>query len=203
MAASTATRLPGPERRDRILTAAIDAFASRGYDAASVSQIATAAGITKPVLYRHFGDKDGLYEALAQRYVDELARELEPVADVADARGRLARTIEAYLSYVEREPERYRFLLGTGERQQTAHVLAEFRRRDVARCAFAAAENLRRAGLDPEIGELWAHHVSGTVRAAGIWWLETRSLPKERVVEHVTDLLWDGVAALRKAVPET
>jgi AcrR family transcriptional regulator len=201
--ATSATRLRRRvERREELLDAA-DRLVKTGTPEMSMDEVASEAGITKPVLYRHFGDKDGLYEALAQRYVDELARELEPVADVADARGRLARTIEAYLSYVEREPERYRFLLGTGERQQTAHVLAEFRRRDVARCAFAAAENLRRAGLDPEIGELWAHHVSGTVRAAGIWWLETRSLPKERVVEHVTDLLWDGVAALRKAVPET
>lgn len=202
MATSATRQRRRVERREELLDAA-DRLVRNGTVEMSMDEVASEAGITKPVLYRHFGDKDGLYEALAQRYVDELARELEPVADVEDGRGRLARTIEAYLSYVEREPERYRFLLGTGERRQTAHVLAEFRRRDVARCAFAAAENLRRAGLDPEVGELWAHHVSGTVRAAGVWWLEDRSMPKERVVEHLTGLLWDGVAALRKAVPET
>lgn len=163
-----------------------------------MDDVAAEAGITKPVLYRHFGDKDGLYEALAQRYVDELARRLERSAAAEDPRSRLAATIAAYLTYVERQPERYRFLLLTGERARTAHVLADFRRRDAARCAFAAAENLRRAGLDPEVSELWAHHVAATVRSAGIWWLETRALPKARVVEYLTGLLWEGVAALRR-----
>jgi AcrR family transcriptional regulator len=185
------------QRREELLDAA-DRVVARGGSEMSMDEVAAEAGITKPVLYRHFGDKDGLYEALAQRYADELTRELEPAAEVSEARPRLAASIGAYLSYVDREPERYRFLLATGERAGTAHVLAEFRRRDVARCAFAAAENLRRAGLDPEVGELWAHHVSGTVRTAGVWWLETRSLPKEQLVEYLTGLLWEGVSALRR-----
>jgi AcrR family transcriptional regulator len=164
----------------------------------SMDEVAAEAGITKPVLYRHFGDKDGLYEALAQRYADELAQALAPATEVDDPRERLATTIDSYLSYIEREPERYRFLLAAGERPATAHVLAEFRRRDVARCASAASENLRRAGLDPEVGELWAQHVAGTVRAAGAWWLDGRPLSKRELVEYLTGLLWEGVSALRR-----
>lgn len=190
------------ERREELLDAA-DRIVGRGVAEMSMDEVAAEAGITKPVLYRHFGDKDGLYEALARRYVAALGAELEPATEIADPRGRLAATIEAYLSYVEREPDRYRFLLATGVRPGTAHVLAEFRRRDVARCAGAASENLRRAGLDPEVGELWARHVSGTVRAAGAWWLEDRSLPKERVAHYLTGLLWEGVAALKRPQRET
>jgi AcrR family transcriptional regulator len=197
MATSATRQRQRVQRREELLDAADRVVVRRGSEM-SMDEVAAEAGITKPVLYRHFGDKDGLYEALAQRYADELTRELEPAAAVSEARARLAASIGAYLSYVDREPERYRFLLATGERPATSHVLASFRRRDVARCAFAAAENLRRAGLDPEVGELWAHHVSGTVRTAGVWWLETRSLPKEQLVEYLTGLLWEGVSALRR-----
>ena len=47
----------------------------------------------------------------------------------------------------------------------------------VESCAFATAESLRRAGIDPALSELWAHAVSGMIRTVGIWWLESRSLP--------------------------
>ncbi len=165
----------------------------------SMDEIAGEAGITKPVLYRHFGDKEGLYEALAERYVEELRRELMPAAEAPDARSRLAASIDAYLSYVEREPERYRFLLGAAERSRTAGLVAEFRRQRVERCASSATESMRRSGVDPAVGELWAHAVGGLVREAGIWWLETRELPRERVVEHLTAVLWDGGSALRRS----
>jgi AcrR family transcriptional regulator len=185
-------------RREELLDAADRVVRRRGREM-SMDEIAAEAGITKPVLYRHFGDKDGLYEALAERYVDELKRELMPAAEMPNARARLAASIDAYLSYVEREPERYRFLLGAAERSRTAGLVAEFRRERVERCASTATENMRRAGVEPAIGELWAHAVGGLVREAGIWWLETRGLPREEVVEHLTAVVWDGGSALRRS----
>lgn len=163
-----------------------------------MDEIAAEAGITKPILYRHFGDKDGLYEALAERYIEELAQAIRPAGQTGNARSRLAAGIDAYLSYIEREPERYRFLLDAVARPGASSLLADFRRGQVADCAGAAVDNLRRAGFDPEIGELWAHCVSGMVRSAGIWWLETRSLSRKQLAEHLTALLWEGVPALRR-----
>jgi AcrR family transcriptional regulator len=164
----------------------------------SMDEIASEAGITKPVLYRHFGDKDGLHEALTRRYVDELAGALRPAAQADEPRSRLAAAIDAYLSYVEREPERYRFLLHAGEQPRTAPIVADFRRRHIANCAFTAVENLQKAGLDPGFAEPWAQCVNGMVRAAGSSWLETRSLPRAQLVEYLTTILWDGYRALRK-----
>src|SRR5215207_1499997 len=112
MAASTATRLPGPERRHRILTAAIDAFASRGYDAASVSQIATAAGITKPVLYDHFASKRRLFEEAVEEIRDELiARGAEVMGRDAPIEERIRAAIDAFFAYVEERPAAARVLL--------------------------------------------------------------------------------------------
>jgi AcrR family transcriptional regulator len=189
-------------RREELLDAADRIVRSRGRDT-SMDEIAAEAGITKPILYRHFGDKDGLYEALAERYVEELKEALLPAGKARGARDRLAATIDAYLAYVEREPERYRFLLGAAERSSTAELMADFRRERVERCADTATANLRRVGIEGPVGELWAHAVSGLIREAGIWWLETRAMPRKRVVEHLTAVVWEGGGALPKAQQKT
>jgi AcrR family transcriptional regulator len=189
-------------RREELLDVADRVIRRRGV-AVSMDEIASEAGITKPVLYRHFGDKDGLFEALTERYVDELADALKPAVESKDPRARLAATIDAYLSYVEREPERYRFLLHAGEQSRTSDLVAEFRRRHIADCAFTAVENLRAAGLDPGFAEPWAQCVIGMVRAAGTSWLENRSLPRDQLVDYLTTILWDGFSSLRMSTAKT
>jgi AcrR family transcriptional regulator len=184
-------------RRDELLDVADRVVQARGTNV-SMDELASEAGITKPVLYRHFGDKDGLYEALTRRYVDELAGELRSAVATDDPRSRLAATLDAYLSYVERKPGRYRFLLHAGEQPRTAPIVTEFRRNHIANCAFTAAENLQKAGLDPGFAEPWAQCVNGMVRAAGSSWLESRSLPRALLVQYLTTILWDGYGALRR-----
>lgn len=183
-------------RREELLDAADRAVRSLGSDV-SMEDVAAEAGITKPVLYRHFGDKEGLHDALAERYVDELEQTLQGATTGARGRARLEATIYAYLRYVEHEPERYRFLLQAANKPSGGKLVADFRRRNVETCAFATAESLRRAGLDPALSELWAHSVSGMIRSVGIWWLESRSLPRDQLARHLTAVLWEGLPALR------
>jgi AcrR family transcriptional regulator len=192
------TRVATRARRREELLDAADRVVRRHGREPSMEEIATEAGITKPVLYRHFGDKDGLYDALAARYVGDLAAALEPAAQARGARARFAASVDAYLLYIEREPARYRFVLTAAARPGTSGLVADFRSGQVAGCAFTADGNLRRAGLDPELAEPWAHSVSGMVRATGIWWLETRTMSRERLAESLTAFVWDGVASLRR-----
>jgi AcrR family transcriptional regulator len=184
-------------RREELLDAADRAVHRLGKDV-SMDEVAAEAGITKPVLYRHFGDKEGLHDALAGRYVEELEQTLQSAASAQRGRARLEATIDAYLRYVERQPERYRFLLEAADRPGAGKLVADFRRRNVASCAFATAESLRRAGLDPKLSELWAHSVSGMIRSVGIWWLETRSMSHEELAQHLTAVLWEGLPALKR-----
>jgi AcrR family transcriptional regulator len=142
------------------------------------------------------GDKDGLHEALTERYIGDLKLALRPATLADDPRSRLSATIDAYLSYVEREPDRYRFLLVAAELPRTAALVADFRREHIGSCAFTSVGKLERAGLDPAFAEPWAHCVSGMIRAAGASWLENRSLPRERLVEYLTTVLWDGFGVL-------
>ena len=68
--------------------------------------------------------------------------------------------------------------------------------------AFAAVENIQRAGLDPGFAKPWAECVIGMVRAAGTSWLESRSMPRAQLVEYLTTILWDGFSSLRHAAAE-
>ncbi len=190
-------RLQRREQRRRELLDAADRVVHRSGIAFSMDEIASEAGITKPVVYRHFGDKDGLHEALTERYIRELKQALRPAIETDDPRSRLAATIDAYLSYVERQPDRYRFLLAAAEQPRTAELVADFRREHIGGCAFTSPAKLSRAGLDPAFAEPWAQCVSGLIRAAGASWLENRSLPRARLVEYLTTVLWDGFGALR------
>ena len=190
-------RLQRRERRRQELLDAADRVIHRGGVAFSMDEIAAEAGITKPVVYRHFGDKEGLHEALTERYIRELKIALRPATETEDPRSRLAATIDAYLSYVERRPERYRFLLAAAEQPRTAGLVVDFRREHIGQCAFTSPAKLGRAGLDPRFAEPWAQCVSGMIRAAGASWLENRSLPRGRLVEYLTTVLWDGFGALQ------
>jgi AcrR family transcriptional regulator len=199
IASRDSQRLRRRERRRLQLLDAADRVIHRSGTAFSMDEIAGEAGITKPVLYRHFGDKDGLHEALTERYIGELKQTLWPATKTADPRSRLAATIDAYLAYVEREPQRYRFLLAAAEQPSTAGLVVDFRREYIGECAFTSADKLERAGLDPAFAEPWAQCVSGMIRAAGASWLERPALPRARLVDYLTTVLWDGFASLRAA----
>src|ERR1700689_4950790 len=79
--ASTRTRPTRSETRERILQAAGEVFTSRGYDGASLDQVAAAAGLTKGAVYSSFSGKDELFFALV---ADRLEERLAVVADAAD-----------------------------------------------------------------------------------------------------------------------
>jgi AcrR family transcriptional regulator len=161
-----------------------------------MDEIALEAGISKPILYRHFGDKDGLHRALAERYVEALLGDLRAARVTNDPRANIAAGIDAYLAFIEREPEGYRFLLSAAAQPRTSVIVDDFRRRLAVDCAFATAERLRRSGLDPELAEPWAYGVVGMVRSVGIWWLDTRAVSREQLVERLTALLWGGFSML-------
>ncbi|MCW2678979.1 MAG: transcriptional regulator, TetR family [Frankiales bacterium] len=177
-------------RREALLDAA-DRIVRRDGPAASMATIAAEAGITKPILYRHFGDKGGLYAALADRYTGRLLGELQDALETGRTRrDRVERTIGAYLRVIEQEPQVYRFLVHSDEAAGASHVRSFTRRLSTLLAAGMAAELSA-----PEVrASAWAHGVVGMVQAAGDWWLETGSCSREELVQELTALLFGAYA---------
>ncbi|HYI46292.1 MAG TPA: TetR/AcrR family transcriptional regulator [Actinomycetota bacterium] len=185
-------------KRQQLLDAADRAIRRKGPEV-SMNEIAAEAATAKPVLYRYFGDKGGLYQAVAERYVQLVMTAVrEAMHEDADARKRLTAAIDAYLGLVESEPEIYRFLMhrAVNERAEAQATVADFIRQLGAEVASVLAEDLRRAGLDGHAAEPWARGIVGMVQVSGDWWLESRSMTRERMVDHLVNLLWRGFAGL-------
>jgi AcrR family transcriptional regulator len=196
---SIATGERAEARRRELLDAADRVIRRRGPDA-SMDEIAAAAGITKPILYRHFGNKSGLYAALAVRYMQRFFEVSESALAETHPRKRIAKAVDAYLQAVEREPEIFRFVRrATIEQQEARDAASAELDRHAAAVARPIRRNLEEIGLDPEPADAWAYGVVGMVQFVAGWWLETRSLPRERLVDQLTALLWEGFGHLHEA----
>jgi AcrR family transcriptional regulator len=183
------------QRREELLDAAVRTIRRVG-PAASMEDIAAEAGITKPILYRYFGDRGGLTAGVAERFAGELmARLRAALASSAPPRDLVAATIDAYLAFVEADPELYRFLIrGAAVADPSSHAtLSSFVRQVGQEVAVVLGEQLRAAGRDSGAAEPWAYGIVGMVHQAGDWWVQRRTMPRARLVEYLTSLLWSGV----------
>jgi AcrR family transcriptional regulator len=188
-------------RREELLDAATDAIRRSG-PSISMETMAAAAGVTKPILYRHFGDRDGLVHALAGRFSTNLMEQLQgSLAADGDPRERLASTIDAFVAFIEADPDLYRFLVHRAAREEpgAADELQGFIRRVSQQVTLVLGEQMRRAGLDSGGAEPIAHGIVGMVHAAGDWWVDRRTMPRSRLVGYLTSVLWEGLSAMRPA----
>ena len=182
-------------RREQLLEAA-DRVVRRDGSAATMNLIAAEAGITKPILYRHFGDKGGLYRALAARYTEELLTRLR--AALATRGGLSARTratIDAYLSAVGEQPQVYRFLMERAAAEEPGvrgEVQGFVRHFGEELAAGIRAEPV--LDVDEVRALVWANGIAGMVQAAGDWWLDHPEMPREQMVEELTALLFGAFA---------
>lgn len=187
-------------RRAQLLRLARDMFAERGFDAASMEDLAQRADVSKPVVYGHFHNKPELYQAVLTREVEHLLGSMQ--AGFEQPGGSLP-ALEALLwgffTYVEEHPSGFRLLSldnpvserNTREHSSFAHIDEEIQ--------AAILPGLVLAGIDPKFGSLYTQIVIGLAVYTGVWWLEHPDVPKHEVCGHVSALLWDGAARLTDA----
>lgn len=185
-------RIDRAERREQLLDAAVVVIRRDGPDA-SMTAIAAEGGITKPILYRHFGDRQGLVAALVDRFTAQLADELgAALALDVPPRQAVAAAIDAHVRVVERDPRLYRFLTRSGTPQELLAITDVI----ATQVALVLGERIRAHGGDSGAAEPWAHGIVGMVHLAADWWVERRTMPRPRLVEYLTSLLWDGMGSV-------
>ncbi|WP_078894485.1 TetR family transcriptional regulator [Streptomyces sp. CT34] len=193
------------ERRRRELLEAAERIVLRDGPGASMNAIAAEAGITKPILYRHFGDKGGLYRALAVRHTDALLDNLRTALDAPVLRrDRVEATLDAYLVAIETRPQVYRFLMHPADEDIPSETgfdvgrhSAPLLRRLGEELATVISERLDLGPDGAERARVWGHGIVGMMHAAGDWWLRERPCSREQLVRHLADLLWGQLATVR------
>ncbi|MFF4710928.1 TetR family transcriptional regulator [Streptomyces eurythermus] len=191
------------DRRRRELLEAADRVVLREGPQASMNAIAAEAGITKPILYRHFGDKGGLYAALAQRHTDALLASLRAALDApAGRRERVESTLDTYLAAIEARPQVYRFLMHPAEGSAGGEQGFDVGKHSVPllrRMGEELAQVIEeRVDLGPDsrrLARVWGHGIVGMMHAAGDWWLGERPCSRADLVRSLADLLWGRLAA--------
>ncbi|MFI9201298.1 TetR family transcriptional regulator [Streptomyces sp. NPDC053048] len=190
------------DQRRRELLEAADRVVLRDGPGASMNAIAAEAGITKPILYRHFGDKGGLYRALAVRHTDALLAGLRSALDApTDRRERVETTLDTYLAAIEARPQVYRFLMHPADEGTPAEHgfdvgrhSAPLLRRMGEELAQVIAERVDLGEDGEELARAWGHGIVGMMHAAGDWWLRERPYARGLLVRHLADLLWGRLA---------
>ena len=185
-------------RREDLVAAAVDAVRRVGPGLA-VEDVARSAGVSKTVIYRYFGDKDELIDAVVERIAQAilLPRLLgQLAADHPDDRTALRAVIAAFVSLIEEEPQLYRFGYAQAGHSGQADLVA-----DAERAVGQALENhlgarLLDAGRPTEPAMTWAYGIVGMVQLAAHRWSDTRHVPSSDLVDHLTELAYGGLGAL-------
>jgi AcrR family transcriptional regulator len=188
-------QLRAEQRREELLDAA-DIVIRRIGPRASATLIAQEAGVTKPIIYRHFGDIQDLYLALATRHNSRLGQWLlaarERDSDL-DRRGRFRGVIEAFFTAIDLEPNLYRFLVHAGsDLPDKEGGLSWFTRLWAGEISMHLAA-ITGQPADSPTPRTMAFAMAGALQATGSWWLEERASPLSEVIDAVTSLLLTGL----------
>jgi AcrR family transcriptional regulator len=195
-------RLTADERRQAILDAALDVFARRGYHAASIDEIAQAAGISKALIYEHFPSKRDLHVSLLEAEVRVLfARLVESAATPEPGEVRLRQGVDAFLGWVDERSDAFRMLFRDAVEPEVAGVVGRLQ----MQATTAIAELIAREPLGPqpegqdrdETIEMLAQLLSGAVQSLALWWQEHGGVSRERLVDVIMDFCWKGLERVR------
>ncbi|GAA4657089.1 TetR/AcrR family transcriptional regulator [Streptomyces chumphonensis] len=180
-------------RREEFVEAALRALARHGPEL-RVEQVAAEAGVSKPVLYRHFTDKAHLLAALHDRVAVLLMERLEPALDPDDPPHLRIRTgVDAFLSLLEEHPNLYLLVSRTVPAGATNEGEGVRAGKELAARALTQLfdDYLHAYGLDTRGAAPMAHSVVGMVHSTAEWWLEKRSMSRQEVVDHLSETVWD------------
>ena len=192
-------RLTASARRAQLLDVGRSVFARHGYEATSVEEIAARARVSKPIVYEHFGGKEGLYAVVVDREVGLIVSRIVEAMSTGSPRERLEQAAFAFLTYVQERPDGFAVLLRDtapskrrGEMPALMFELAD-------RVGDVFSDQFRRAGYDAKAAPIYAHALVGMVAFVGQWWTESRKPPPaETVSSHIAALAWMGLRHLPK-----
>jgi AcrR family transcriptional regulator len=194
------TRLPRAQREQQMLAVARGLFAERGYAAVKMDHVAAAVGVTKPLLYAYFGNKERLYlacmEPAAQALQETVAGAVARAERPADA---LALGVQAFFSFVDRDRDAWRVLfdetLPAGG--EIARRVAEHREEVadvVVRLSVARLPGRRGKRAAIEV-EALSTALLGAAESLARWWLRTGVLSAEQAAALLIETVEPGLRA--------
>src|SRR3984885_8909842 len=190
-------RMTGIQRRGQLLDVGRSLFAERGFEATSIEEIAARAGVSKPVVYEHFGGKEGLYAVVVDREMQSLTQRISSALTAAHPRSMVEQAALALLIYIEDETDGFRVLTRDSPVASGSGTFSSLLN-DIARqVEYILADEFERRGFQTSLAGMYAQMLVGMVALTGQWWLDVREPSREEVAAHLVNLGWNGLSGLQ------
>lgn len=191
--------MTGKERREQLLDIGRRLFAEKGFEGTSVEEIAATAQVSKPVVYEHFGGKEGLYAVVVDREIRTLLDAITASLSTANhPRVLLEQAALALLGYIETSTDGFRILARDSPVAQSTGTFASLISDVASQVEYLLADEFRARHLDPKTAPLYAQMLVGMVALTGQFWLDHRRPKRDEVAAHLVNLAWNGLSGLER-----
>ncbi len=194
----TRGRMTSAERREQLIDVARALFAERGFEGTSIEEIAARAEVSKPVVYEHFGGKEGIYAVVVDREVCHLLAMMRSSLTSGHARELLEQAALALLDYIEQSSDGFRILVRDSPIGSESGSFVSIIGDIAGRVEHILAAEFSRRGFDPTYAPMYAQMLVGMVGTTGQWWLDARQPSKAVVASHLVNLAWNGLSGLER-----
>ena len=188
--------MSGKERREQLIQISRTLFAEKGFDGTSVEEIAATANVSKPVVYEHFGGKEGVYAVVVDREMQKLLGMVTEALSASHALVKLERAALALLAYVEENSEGFRILVRDSHAASGTGTFASLINDIASQVEDVMVDQFAERGYDSKLAPMYAQMLVGMVALTGQWWLDVRRPPREEVAAHLVNLAWNGLTGL-------
>ncbi len=193
------SRMTGKQRREQLLDVGRRLFAEKGFEGTSVEEIAATAEVSKPVVYEHFGGKEGLYAVVVDREIRILLDAItDSLSSDAHPRVLLEQAALALLDYIETSTDGFRILVRDSPVTQSTGTFASLISDVASQVEHILADEFKARGLETRAAPLYAQMLVGMVALTGQFWLDHRKPKKADVAAHLVNLAWNGLSGLER-----
>ncbi len=189
-------RMSGQERREQLLDVGRKLFAEKGFDAVTVEEIAAKADVSKPVVYEHFGGKEGLYAVVVDREMNHLLAAISDTLTSGNARVLVEQAALALFDYIDEYPDGFRILVRDSPVSQQTGSFASLIIDVAAQVEHLLAAEFAAHRINTKLAPMYSQMLVGMVALTGQWWLDVRKPKKDEVVAHLVNLAWSGLENL-------
>jgi len=188
--------MTGKERREQLLDIGRRLFAERGLDGTSIEEIAARADVSKPVVYEHFGGKEGLYAVVVDREVERFLALATRLLAGDDNMEKFEVAAVELLRYIQDNSDGFRILVRDSNPSSGSGTFASLISDIAGQVEYILGDMLRDRGYDPKLAPVYAQMLVGMVAFTGQWWLDARKPELEAVAAHLVNLAWNGLSQL-------